>query len=336
MASPALAGEGWYLGLGAGWDHLENPKMVGDAVDGHLDARNNAIYAGTFGYKFRGLPFRLEAEAAWDRHSTGTFEDFGVDYGSHGHAEVRSAMLNGIFDYHLLPRLKLSVGGGAGVGQSRIKFSDLLGTGDYSSHSGTHFMWQGIGGLAYDIAPNWDLFVDYHYRNLRNGSNDNIAAPLSTHDLTEHVVLAGFRWYTGSGERVAEAPPEPPPPPPPPPLPPAPVKNFIVFFDFNKSNLTADAESIVRDAVKAAQAGNMVKVLITGHTDTVGSHSYNQGLSERRAEAVKDEMVRQGMNGGQISTVGKSYDDPLVPTGPGVREPQNRRAVIQLGDNAGM
>jgi outer membrane protein OmpA-like peptidoglycan-associated protein len=80
----------------------------------------------------------------------------------------------------------------------------------------------------------------------------------------------------------------------------------------------------------------MAKVLITGHTDTVGSHSYNQGLSERRADAVKDEMVREGLDGSQISTVGKSFDDPLVPTGPGVREPQNRRAVIALGDNAGM
>ena len=126
------------------------------------------------------------------------------------------------------------------------------------------------------------------------------------------------------------------PPPPPPPPPPAPVKNFIVFFDFNKANLTSDALAIVQDAVKTAKSGNMVKVLITGHTDTVGSHSYNQGLSERRAEAVKDEMVTEGLDGSQISTVGKSFDDPLVPTGPGVREPQNRRAVIALGDNAGM
>jgi outer membrane protein OmpA-like peptidoglycan-associated protein len=109
-----------------------------------------------------------------------------------------------------------------------------------------------------------------------------------------------------------------------------------VFFDFNKSNLTSDALAIVQDAVKTAKSGSMVKVLITGHTDTVGSHSYNQGLSERRADSVKDEMVREGMDGSDISTVGKSFDDPLVPTGPGVREPQNRRAVIALGDNAGM
>jgi outer membrane protein OmpA-like peptidoglycan-associated protein len=109
------------------------------------------------------------------------------------------------------------------------------------------------------------------------------------------------------------------------------VKTFIVFFDFNKSNLTAEAQAVVTEAVKVAKSNGFVKVLVTGHTDTVGSDSYNQGLSVRRAESVKDEMVRQGMDGSGISIVGKSFHDPLVPTGPGVREPQNRRAVIDLG-----
>ena len=75
----------------------------------------------------------------------------------------------------------------------------------------------------------------------------------------------------------------------------------------------------------------MVRVVITGHTDTVGSQAYNQGLSERRATSVENEMVRLGLNGNNIQTVGRSFTDPLVPTGPGVREPQNRRAVIDLG-----
>ncbi|HSZ75553.1 MAG TPA: OmpA family protein, partial [Rhizomicrobium sp.] len=118
--------------------------------------------------------------------------------------------------------------------------------------------------------------------------------------------------------------------------PPPPVKNFIVFFDFNKSVLTDEAQQVVAKAVKTAKDGNIVKVLITGHTDTVGSHEYNQGLSERRAQSTKDEMVKDGMDGGSIDTVGKSFDEPLVPTGPGVREPQNRRAVIELGGGSGM
>ena len=108
-----------------------------------------------------------------------------------------------------------------------------------------------------------------------------------------------------------------------------------MFFDFDKSNLTSEAQEVVSDAVKAMKDGGFVRVRITGHTDTVGSDRYNQALSERRAEAVKDEMVRQGMDGNSIAIQGKSFHDPLVPTGPGVREPQNRRAVIDLGGGAG-
>jgi len=87
----------------------------------------------------------------------------------------------------------------------------------------------------------------------------------------------------------------------------------------------------IRELARFYQDHPGLKVLVTGHTDTVGSDSYNQALSIRRAQSVKDEMIRQGMDGGTIDIVGKSFHDPLVPTGPGVREPQNRRAVIDLG-----
>jgi outer membrane protein OmpA-like peptidoglycan-associated protein len=127
-------------------------------------------------------------------------------------------------------------------------------------------------------------------------------------------------------EIVREAPPPLPPPPPP-----EPVTTFMVFFDFNRSDPTAETRSVIAEAVKTAKANGMVKVMITAHTDTVGSDSYNMGLSVRRAQTVKDAMVAQGMGGNTISIEGKGFHDPLVPTGPNVREPQNRRAVIDLG-----
>jgi outer membrane protein OmpA-like peptidoglycan-associated protein len=108
------------------------------------------------------------------------------------------------------------------------------------------------------------------------------------------------------------------------------VRTFIVFFDFDQSNLTVEAQQVVAEAVRTAMMTGMVRVVVTGHTDTVGSQVYNQALSERRAQSVENEMVRLGLNGNDIQTVGRSFADPLVPTGPGVREPQNRRAVIDL------
>jgi outer membrane protein OmpA-like peptidoglycan-associated protein len=122
----------------------------------------------------------------------------------------------------------------------------------------------------------------------------------------------------------APAPEQPPAPPPPSP------KTYIVFFDFNKSNLTSEAQAVVAEAAEAFRTTGAVRVLVIGHTDTVGSSSYNQRLSERRASTVKTEMVRLGVPADVISTEGRGFSDPMVPTGPGVREPQNRRAVIEL------
>jgi outer membrane protein OmpA-like peptidoglycan-associated protein len=125
---------------------------------------------------------------------------------------------------------------------------------------------------------------------------------------------------------------QPPPQVAPAPPPPAPVQQrFVVFFDFDRAELTAEARDVVREAVGQAQRLGSVRVFVTGHTDTVGSRAYNQRLSERRALAVKNEMVRGGLDANEITTVGRNFSDPLVPTGPGIREPQNRRAVIDLG-----
>ena len=104
---------------------------------------------------------------------------------------------------------------------------------------------------------------------------------------------------------------------------------FILFFDFQSSELTPRGKAIVKDAVGAAITGGIVRIRVTGHSDSVGSVTYNQALSERRAEAVKGELVRDGYKG-DIITAGKSFSSPLVKTGPGITQPQNRRATIEF------
>jgi outer membrane protein OmpA-like peptidoglycan-associated protein len=116
-------------------------------------------------------------------------------------------------------------------------------------------------------------------------------------------------------------------------VPPPAIHSFVIFFDFDKSNLTVEAKEVVAAAVNTAMATGMVHVVITGHADTVGSQRYNQSLSERRAGAVKTEIVRLGLNARDINTIGKGFSEPLVPTGSGVREPQNRRAIVDLDFN---
>jgi outer membrane protein OmpA-like peptidoglycan-associated protein len=107
-------------------------------------------------------------------------------------------------------------------------------------------------------------------------------------------------------------------------------KDFLVFFDWNKSTLTPEAKRIIADAVAQAKATGAKSVKVVGYTDRSGTPQYNLGLSVRRAEAVKAEMVRLGVPASAVSIEGRGEEDPLVPTADGVREPQNRRAAISF------
>jgi iron complex outermembrane receptor protein len=125
-----------------------------------------------------------------------------------------------------------------------------------------------------------------------------------------------------------EAPVEAAPYVPPPVQAPATPKSYLVFFDFNKSDLTPQAVEIVDTAAKNAQAGKVTELTVTGHTDTVGSDAYNMRLSRRRAESVAAELEKDGIASSEIQIVAKGKRDLLVPTKDGVREPQNRRVQI--------
>jgi iron complex outermembrane receptor protein len=115
----------------------------------------------------------------------------------------------------------------------------------------------------------------------------------------------------------------------PPAVAPAPApKSYLVFFDFNKSDLTPQAVSIVDTAAANAGPAKVTKLEVTGHTDTVGSDAYNMRLSRRRAESVAAELESKGIPSGEIEIVAKGKRDLLVPTADGVKEPQNRRVQI--------
>ena len=113
---------------------------------------------------------------------------------------------------------------------------------------------------------------------------------------------------------------------------PAVTTEFFVFFDFDRSELTLEASQIVAVAVTTAQKTGMTRIVV-GHTDAVGSMDDNQALSERRAIAVKTEMMRLGLNAGAIVTADRSFSELLVPTERGVREWQDRRTMIELNYN---
>ena len=109
---------------------------------------------------------------------------------------------------------------------------------------------------------------------------------------------------------------------------PAPARSYLVFFDWDKSDLTERAKSIVKEAADNSTHVSVTRIEVNGYTDTSGNPAYNLGLSMRRAKAVAGELVRDGVPQNTISVQGFGETHLLVATGPGVREPQNRRVEI--------
>jgi hypothetical protein len=143
---------------------------------------------------------------------------------------------------------------------------------------------------------------------------------------SDHVIHGPFvRLVATFGPAAMAAVAAPPPAPPP-----APKKNYLVFFDFDRSNITADAQRVIQEAATAAKAGNVARIQLTGHTDRSGSDAYNLALGTRRGDAVKQALIRLGIPAASIAVISRGESQPLVPTADGVREPQNRRVEIML------
>jgi hypothetical protein len=103
---------------------------------------------------------------------------------------------------------------------------------------------------------------------------------------------------------------------------------FMIFFDTDRATLTPEGVQVVAQAAEAYRQTGAARITVTGHTDTVGSAAYNLQLSERRADMVANELIRQGVPATDITTIGRGEEDLLVPTADGVDEPRNRRVEI--------
>jgi OmpA-OmpF porin, OOP family len=106
--------------------------------------------------------------------------------------------------------------------------------------------------------------------------------------------------------------------------------SFMVFFDWDKSDLNPAAIDTIERAAAAYKTKGGAQIKASGHTDRSGPEVYNMALSLRRANAVKDALVRAGVREQDISVVGLGESQPLVRTADGVREAQNRRVEIVI------
>jgi outer membrane protein OmpA-like peptidoglycan-associated protein len=207
--------------------------------------------------------------------------------------------------------------------------------GTFLKGSSWQFGYQAIGGFRYDINPLLAFDIDYRYLATTDPSFTNKGVfPLpnspggfparstkykSGYDT--HNIVASLTMKFG-------APPAPPPPAPPAPPPPPTHQVYLVFFDWDKYNITPEGQQIIQLAANQYRSGGRVTIQVTGYTDTSGSAGYNQRLSERRANAVATALERLGVPRSDMVVAGRGMNDLRVPTPPGVREPQNRRVEI--------
>jgi hypothetical protein len=106
--------------------------------------------------------------------------------------------------------------------------------------------------------------------------------------------------------------------------------HYVVLFPFDKATLDATARATIASAADGFKRTGSAHISVQGHTDTAGNADYNQALSQRREEAVSNELVRLGVPASAISGTAVGETDLAVPTADNVREAQNRRVDIQV------
>jgi outer membrane protein OmpA-like peptidoglycan-associated protein len=142
---------------------------------------------------------------------------------------------------------------------------------------------------------------------------------------------------TGIVVQLQQSPPPPPPPPAPPvaeapPPPPPPMKKKLVLrgvnFDFDKYNIRPDAVPILEQACKTLKDEPNILVSCDGYTDSIGTEAYNQRLSERRANAVRDWLIKCGIPASRLSSRGFGESNPVATNETAEGRAQNRRTEL--------
>ncbi len=338
---------GLYIGAGALYNFKQDEHLQaspGAGLGGSRFKFDEAGFGGvgSVGYGL-GNGFRFEIEGDYRQNGirqrggtvnpsvgNGTQQDYGV-------------MANALYDVDLRPFgvafMTPYVGVGAGYQWSHVDgFQSVNAANGNVVHIGgtsSNFAYQGIVGAAFPIQAVPGLALTAEYRFLGILGNQTFKAErfspagLATGnaDITEnlnHSILLGVRYAFN----------QPAPPPPPAPIAaapaPAPSRTYLVFFDWDRADLTDRARQIVAEAAQNSTRVQATRIEVQGNADRSGTPQYNQGLSLRRAQTVAAELVRDGVPRNQIDIQAFGDTRPLVPTAAGVREPQNRRVAIIL------
>ncbi len=327
--------DGLYVAAGAGYNLLMDEHLRpgpsnggGDGIRGHSRYRFGDGYDGHY-----------------TNNNVNNYVRTAVASTSRGHTESYGGLANVLYDFNLsnfgITGIPVTpyVGVGAGYLWTHLSpLSSVFNNGQVLRTGGTsgNFAYQGIVGISYDITqlPGLALTAEYRYLGDLNqnayratyyrGPGIVSKGNAKFDEQQNHEFMVGLRYAFNTA---------PPPVPAPAPVatpPVTPARTYLVFFDWDRADLTSRARQIIHEAATASTHVQTTRIEVNGYTDLSGTAAYNQGLSVRRARSVEAELVHDGVPRGEIAIHGYGESNPLVPTAKGVREPQNRRVEIIL------
>ncbi len=360
-APAAYAYEGLYGAIGAGLSYVGPDRDIETPINSFLPIDSEADYDNGIGvYTALGYAYpnnwRGELEFSYRdndvRHWAGDGLGFsGFPTQLEGGIRTQSFLANVIYDFKNSSIVTPFIGAGVGGSRVRAEFNGLNGGAvggplsvavDDTSYK---LAYQGIAGIAFALADNLSLDLSYRYFSVLNpdfeGTLNGNPTRFDT-DYNSHSAFAGLRWnfgpapvptpeykdcWDGSSVPVtADCPPQ---------IIDEPAAalepfGFKVYFDYDKSNLNAEAVDVINKATAIALQNNVDTIVVSGNTDTAGSSAYNQALSERRAAVVREALIAKGFSADRIRTEAYGETNLDKPTPDGVREPLNRRTEVVI------
>ncbi|MDH5189113.1 MAG: OmpA family protein [Rhodospirillaceae bacterium] len=319
VSASAFADEkGYYVGVGVG-AASPTDKNISGVNSGKINFDNSLMGSVSLGYNYAS-PWRGEVELSRRGGNVDTVS------GVAGSGEVLATgiMANALYDFNSIGSIKPYVGAGLGFAKINLNSVKPFGAVSYND-SDNALAYQGIVGASYKIKDNLDFFTDYRYLGTQGIDVTSSAGNAGSFNYRSHAIMVGLRFAFGETKSAPREATE------------SKISatydlplTYLVFFDWDKSDITPEAGAIIKTA--AANAGEMgvVRLVLTGHADTSGPKNYNLALSKKRADAVSSSFLNMGFKQGEISVLAKGEEDPLIATGDGVREPQNRRVEIVI------
>ena len=309
LAANAQPLNGLYIGAGGGLNIMQNESFSAPVGSQKMNLGGVGVLSLGWGFG-NGLRAEIEGDYRYNK----------LNSSGGGNDQKFGGMANVLYDFNdispsFIPYL------GAGIGYQAVRWSVV-------SQTKGSFAYQGIAGAAFPIAavPGLAVTAEYRFMGLAGNRNYTTAdgAAFSSTNNYNHDVMLGIRYAFGApaAQMTSAASTTAPAA--------AMARSYLVFFDWDKSNLTDRARGIIKDAAANSTKVAYTKIDVNGNADTSGTPQYNQGLSMRRAQSVAAELVKDGVPKAAIAITASGDTHLLVPTGPGVREPQNRRVEIVI------